>query len=102
LLEFQESQARTCPKMTYMYVCKHSSLGENVDMAEYLRRRVEDAVLWAGFEYPCDSNSSFMAQLVFRTQGHKHKTGVPAALFVQCSQAEPEKRKSLGQSLRYF
>jgi hypothetical protein len=40
--------------------------------------------------------------LLLGAQGHEHKTGVTAALFVQCYQAEPEKRKSLGQSLRYF
>jgi hypothetical protein len=66
-----------------MYVCNPSSVGENVDVAICLRRRIEAVVLWAGFEYPCDSNSSSMAQLVFRTQGHKHKTGVTAALVVQ-------------------
>ena len=56
----------------YMHVCDSSSLGENADMAECLRRRVKAAVLWAGFEYPGDSKSSSMAQLVFRTQRGIH------------------------------
>jgi hypothetical protein len=40
--------------------------------------------------------------LLLGAQGHENKTGVTAALFGQCYQAEPEERKSLGQSLRYF
>ncbi len=64
-------------------------------MAECLRRRVKVAVLWAGFEYPCGSkSSSTMAQLVFRTQGHTHKTGVTA---LHC--AMKRTRRALVESL---
>ena len=69
-------------------------------MAECLRRRVKVAVLWAGFEYPCDSKSSSMALLVFRTQGHTHQTGVTALLCAMKRIRRPLVESLLGRALR--